>query len=154
MAASLGMLLGVGWLLYLNQQEKRELLAQEEHLFTDFFSPTPKVAPSRPAGPDRVAAPVPPSQLATDSVRLQAAIAGLQRPDRQPAISDLMALSAGPPGHWRASAQWYLALAYLRNNQIADAQALLQTIARLNGHPYQQEARQLLPRLPGFTTTH
>jgi hypothetical protein len=153
MAASVAMLLGVGWVLYQNQQEKRALLAQEQ-LFTDFFSTTLKAAPSRPADPDRVASPIPNSQLATDSVRLQAAVAGLQRSHRQSAISDLVALSAGQPGHWRASAQWYLALAYLRNNQTAEAQALLQTIARLNGHPYQQEARQLLTRLPGSTTAH
>ncbi|WP_018619184.1 hypothetical protein [Spirosoma luteum] len=153
MAASVAMLLGVGWVLYQNQQEKRALLAQEQ-LFTDFYSTTLKAAPSRPTDPDRVAAPIPNSQSFTDSVRLQAAIAGLQRPNRQPAINDLVALSAGQPGHWRASAQWYLALAYLQNNQIAEAQALLQTIARLNGHPYQQEARQLLTRLPGSTTAH
>lgn len=146
MAASVVLLLGVGWLLYQNQQEKQELLAQEQ-LFADFFSTTLKAAPIRPVDPDRAAASSGNGVSTTDSVRLRAAIEGLQRPDPQPALRELQALSAGQPGHWRASAQWYLALGYLHSNQSDQARPLLQTIVGLNGHPYQPEARQLLGQL-------
>ncbi|MBO0935279.1 hypothetical protein J2I47_01835 [Fibrella sp. HMF5335] len=146
MAASLALLLGVGWLLYTNRADKRQELAQNEAAFTHFFSPHLKPAPTLLPDPDRVAAAPENSQSGQDSVRLQVATQGLNRADGQPTIQELTVLAA-KTGHWGASAQWYLALAYLKANQRTQARPLLNKIAQLNGHPYQQEARQLLNQL-------
>lgn len=152
MAASVVLLLGIGWVVHQNQTEKRQDVAQNERLFTKSFSTDLRPLPVVPADPDRLAAspdngPSVTGQSGRDSVRLRGAVAALQRADMPSAIRSLRALAAGEPGHWSASAQWYLALAYLRNNQRADARPLLQTIAQLNGHPYQTDAQQLLNRL-------
>lgn len=149
MAASVVLLLGIGWVVYQSQTEKRQNMAQNERLFTESFSATLRPLPVVPADPDRLAASPDniPSVTGRDSVQLRGAVAALQRADVSSAIRQLRALATGEPGHWRASAQWYLALAYLRNNQRADARPLLRTMARLNGHPYQADAQQLLNRL-------
>ncbi|WP_375446142.1 hypothetical protein [uncultured Fibrella sp.] len=148
MAASLALLLGIGWVVYSNRTEQRQEMAQNDAAFTRFFSPDPKPVPPLPPDPDRVAAPLENSRAAPDSMRLQMAINGLTQPDLQPVITELTALSIRKPGHWSASAQWYLALAYLKTNQRTQARPLLEKIAGLNGHPYQQEARLLLSQLP------
>ncbi len=150
MAASLALLLGIGWVVYANQREKREELAQNTAVFNRFFSPDLKTTPTLLPDPDRVAAAPVTSQSVQDSVRLQVAIQGLNHTDNQSVIQELTVISA-KTGHWSASAQWYLALAYLKNNQRAEAQPLLQKTAQLKGHPYQQEARQLLNQLSAAT---
>ncbi|MEZ0540203.1 anti-sigma factor [Fibrella arboris] len=154
MAASVILAAGVGWLVYTSQREKKAELAQNERVFNAFFSVTLKPVPPLPADPDRLAASPENSRSALDSTRLQTAIQGLPRATLQPVITALRAQSTSRSGHWSASAQWYLALAYLKANQRTQAQPLLETIARLNGHPYQQEARLLLSQLPPSSTTH
>ncbi len=104
MAASLAVLLGIGWLIYANQQEKQQELAQNERVFTRFFSTTPKATPTLPADPDQLAASPDTGQSEADSVRLRAAIDGLQRTDGQPVIDELRVLSTSEGGHWRATA--------------------------------------------------
>jgi anti-sigma factor RsiW len=148
MAASLVLLLGVGWVIYRNQWDDPQTLAQNERVFNTFFSADLKPAPILVADPDRVAASPVDRQAIQDSVRLRKAVSALQQVDSEFSIRELTTLSVGRPGHWSASAQWYLALAYLRNNQPAEARSLLQTMASLNGHPYQSEASQLLRQLP------
>lgn len=152
MAASLTLLLGIGWVVYTNRAEKRQELAQNEAAFNRFFSPDPTPAPTLLPDPDRVAAAPENSQSAVDSVRLRAAIGYLKFTDSQDVIQELTTISA-KTGHWAASAQWYLALAYLKANQRTQAQPLLHKMARLNGHPYQQQARQLLTQLSVATPT-
>lgn len=148
MAASFVLLLGIGWVLYQSQTEKRQELAQNERAFTTFFSVDLKPAPILPSDPDRVAASSETGQARQDSLRLQSAVELIQQTELKPIIRELKSLATAKPGHWSASAQWYLALAYLRNNQRTEALPLLQTITQLNGHPYQQEAQQLLKQLP------
>lgn len=150
MAASLVLLLGIGWLVYSNQRRTvaREELARNERVFNRFYSTNPKLGPSLPPDPDRLAASPDNNLSAADSVRLYGAISGLGRADSQPVINELRTLSTNKAGRWSATAQWYLSLAYLKNNQRAEAQLILQKIAVLKGHPYQQEARQLLAQLP------
>lgn len=150
MAASLALVLGVGWVLYTNWTEKRQELARNEAAFNRFFSPDLKPIPLLLPDPDRVAAPMDNSQSTQDSVRLQTAINEFKNSNSPNSTKELTALSA-KKGHWAASAQWYLALAYLKANQRTQAQPLLQKMAQLNGHPYQQEARQLLTQLPPST---
>lgn len=148
MAASLALLLGIGWLVYSNQRTKREVLAQNERVFDRFYSPVPKAAPAAPVDPDQLAASPDSGLSEADSVRLYGAINGLGQAGSQPVINEFRSLSTDRAGHWRATAEWYLSLAYLKNNQRAEALPILQKIARLKGHPYQQEARQLLTQLP------
>lgn len=147
MAASLVLLLGIGWVLYRNQMEKRQTLAQNERHFNDFFSDELIPAPGIATDPDRLAASPDKNESVQDSVRLRLVVDGMKGEELQPAINELTILSTGKPGHWTASAQWYLALALLRNNQSMEARSRLQTIAQLNGHPYQQEAQRLLNQL-------
>ena len=106
-----------------------------------------KTAPVVVADPDRVAAPQPSSVAAQDSVRLQEAVTLLEQGMAQKAIAQLKPLAQGTPGHWSAGAQWYLALAYLKNDQHGQARPLIGQIAELPGHPYQAEARALLQQL-------
>ncbi|QHV96147.1 anti-sigma factor [Spirosoma endbachense] len=147
MAASVVLVLGIGWVLYRNQTQKQDELAQNERIFNDFFSAEIRSAPPLSDDPDRVSASPDNGQAGADSVRLHALVERLQRTESQPVIDELTDLSASSPGHWSASAQWYLALAYLKNDQRTEAQVLLQKISQLNGHPYQQEARRLLNQL-------
>ncbi|GAB3643718.1 hypothetical protein [Spirosoma arcticum] len=146
MAAVLVIVLGFGWVIYQNQQTERVQLTQNARTFDTFFSPDLKLAPVLAPDPDRAAAPQTES-ASSDSVRLREAVQALQRPDTQAAIDKLSVLIQSAPGHWSASAQWYLALAYLKTNQRQKARALAEQIAGLNGHPYQREATQLLRQL-------
>ncbi|MCB0641243.1 MAG: hypothetical protein KDC44_06365 [Phaeodactylibacter sp.] len=43
--------------------------------------------------------------------------------------------------------EWYLALCFVRENQMGEAEALLDFIAQSPGHPYQGEAGKLLERV-------
>ncbi len=147
MAASLVLLLGIGWVLYQNQADKQLGLAQNERVFNTFFSTDLKPVPNLPADPDRVAASPEDNQSEPDSVRLRSAVETLQRGEFESAIQKLSAISTERPGHWNAVAQWYLALAYVKTNQGPKARQLARQVAALKGHPYQQEARQLLRQL-------
>lgn len=148
MAASVVIVLGVGWVVYRKRMDKQQALAQNERVFSTFFLPALKPSPALAADPDRLAASPDKRQTGVDSARLQSAVGLVRQTDLQSAIQALTDLSSGRPGHWSASAQWYLALAYLRNNQPAETRRILQEISPLNGHPYQTEARQLLRQLP------
>jgi hypothetical protein len=146
MAAAVVLLLGLGWVAYLNRPETDPDRAQNERLFAAYFSPNPKPSPALPPDPDRLTAPSASEAARRDSVRLQAAVAGLSRTEPS-TIRELTALASGTPGHWSASAQWYLALARLQVNERREAETLLRTMAQRNGHPYQSEARRLLSQL-------
>lgn len=145
-AASLVVVLGLGWVAYRNWAERRALTAQNDAAFARFFSPELKPQPAPTPDPDRLGAPLSPAASA-DSARLAAAVARLRRGETPEAIAQLRPLADGPPGHWSASAQWFLALAYLRADERAQAEALLARVAGLNGHPYQSEAQRLRQRL-------
>lgn len=147
MAASVVLLLGIGWVVYETKVKKTPQLAQQEQMFNLFFSAQLKPMPTDVADPDRLAAAPADSQSAADSVRLREAVDALQQANSSLAIEKLRLMAAGRPGHWQASAQWYLALAYIRTNQPGKALPLLRTIGGLKGHPYQAEARQLRDRL-------
>lgn len=147
MAASIALLLGVGWILYRNQTEKRQELVANEQIFRSYFSTALKPAPVRPVDPDRLGTPSDNTPPSSDSIRLYQAVRAMQQAALSPVISELTALSKARPGHWSASAQWYLALAYIRNNQRTEAKSVLKTITLQNGHPYQSEAQQLLKKM-------
>lgn len=152
MAAVLVLVLGFGWVIYRNQATPQTQLAQNTRTFDAFFSPDLRPLPVLSPDPDRVAAP--PTGVRTnadpDSLRLHAAVLALRGSETQAAIDSLGVLTRAAPGHWSASAQWYLALAYLKSNQRRKAGQLTQQIAGLNGHPYQGEAKRLLGQLSGI----
>ncbi|MCB0687524.1 MAG: hypothetical protein KDC53_13405 [Saprospiraceae bacterium] len=49
---------------------------------------------------------------------------------------------------WGVKAEWYRALALLKNNQLDQAKVILQKIANAKDHRYQREATQALEKLP------
>ncbi|MCY7351671.1 MAG: tetratricopeptide repeat protein [Cytophagaceae bacterium] len=146
-AASVVLLLGLGWVVYQNRADERVDVAQNQQRFERFFSTNLKPTPLSPPNPDQLGAPQNSDQPNPDSLRLQEAITALQRQDTQTALNTLQALTQKSPGHWPASAQWYLALTYLQTNQRDQSISLLQQIAALRGHPYQREAQRLLGEL-------
>ncbi len=135
-AASLVLLLGLGWLWFRPVDTGAQLADQYIH--------APKSAPSRiDENEDRLGAPLPTTQVQQDSLQLQQAVALLQSGQVNAAVSQLKSLTQHITNHWNASAQWYLALAYLKNQQSQQARVLIDSIAETTGHPYQREAQQL-----------
>ncbi|GAB4027947.1 hypothetical protein [Spirosoma gilvum] len=143
MAACTVLALGLGWVVYRYQSQT----SRTAEAFNSAFSTTLKPAPVTSPDPDRLGAAPSDSITTFDSVRLQGAITSLQRNDMRAALNQLDLLVKGTSGHWQASAQWYLALAYLKNRQTEQAEQLIQQIASLSGHPYQPEAQRLLKQL-------
>ena len=149
-AASVLLLVGLGWALFQNWSDKQALMAQNKKSFDTYFSPVPKPQPVAPLDPDRVAAPAESAQTRSDSVRLTEAIDALKQNDARLAISRLTSLSQDRPGHWSASAQWYLALAYLKAHQREEARKIARQLADQIGHPYQEEARELIEQIQHY----
>jgi hypothetical protein len=146
-AASVLLLAGLGWALFQNWSDKQALMAQNEKSFDTYFAPVPKPQPVVPIDPDRVAAPAESAQTRSDSIRLTEAIKALQQNDTRLAISQLTSISQGKPGHWSATAHWYLTLAYLKANQREEARKTARQLTDQNGHPYQEEARELIEQI-------
>ncbi|MBC8156261.1 MAG: hypothetical protein H7Z72_25525 [Bacteroidetes bacterium] len=151
-AASLVLLIGVGWFFLWRQSMPAPDALQRDKAFYAAFTPDLKSAPVPPTDPDRLGAASPNQSDSQDSLQLQQGVILLQRQQVQPAITQLQPIAEGLPGHWRATAQWYLALAYLKNGQPSQTDSLLAIIVVSNGHPYQLEARQLADQLPNPST--
>lgn len=114
------------------------------------FKPTPKAAPLPIEPPDETdaAGMADTAAVAQDSLAVWQGARLLQQRQLREAIPVLQkTVLEGYPGHWRACAEWYLSLAYLRNRQRREARSILTRIARTDGHPYQEEARKLRSRL-------
>ncbi|WP_144036012.1 tetratricopeptide repeat protein [Spirosoma fluviale] len=120
--------------------------ANADHLLADaFFRASPKNAPVFSPGPDTdAAAPDDSAAVAIDSANVLRGASLLKRRRDQEAATILQQIVLeGYPGHWRATAEWYLSLAYLRIDKPREARAILSRIARTKGHPYEAEARRL-----------
>lgn len=181
-AACLAALLGVGWLIWWQQQPvpghgpmaqndttsitppltqpdsitkdpppalvppADDLLAENNRRLSNaYFNDTPKPAPTPGSSEELDADPLTDSTaIARDSASVYRAArlmgGGL---DRQAADTLQKVVVQGYPGHWRATAEWYLCLAYLRQNGRQQARAILNRIARTAGHPYQADAKRL-----------
>lgn len=135
-AASLVLLVGLGWLWLRPVDTGAQLADQYIHATKSAPSPIDE-------GEDRLGTPLPTTQLQQDSLQLQQAVALLQSGQVETALSQLKPLTQHITNHWNASAQWYLALAYLKNQQSQQARILIDSIAETTGHPYQREAHQL-----------
>lgn len=147
-AASVVLLVGIGLFIFWKQEIPNPDTMKRDKAFYSAFTPDLKPAPYSPIDPDRLGAALPYPVENQDSVQLQQGISLLQQQRLQPAIARLQPIAQGLPGHWRASAQWFLALAYLKNGQPAQTDSLLTLIAESGGHPYQLEARHLTSQLP------
>ncbi|MFT4032229.1 MAG: hypothetical protein QM669_07400 [Siphonobacter sp.] len=140
-AASLALVIGFGW--YITQTNSTQLA--EEQVADEFFSPAVKAAPVFPTDPDLLGASN--TEQGQDSLQLAQALTLLKDPQIAAAINNLQAIASRGHNHWGASAQWYLALAYLKNHQREQGKKLLTNIATTKGHPYQIEATQVLQKL-------
>lgn len=126
--------------------ESTDLLAEtNRRLSKTYFNSTPKPAPAFVSGEDIDADPLTDSvAIAHDSASVWRAARLLGRGQGQQAADTLRkVVEQGYPGHWRATAEWYLCLAYLAQNQRPQARAILNRIARTKGHPYQADAKRL-----------
>lgn len=115
-----------------------------------YFSPTPKANPAPVELPIEIDAGTTPDSvlIAQDSLAVGQGVGFLQQKQERKAIGVLeKTVLEGYPGHWRACAEWYLSLAYLRDRQSGKALAILNRIARTDGHPYQQEAGELRKKM-------
>ncbi len=147
-AAALVLILGISWFFFWKQTLPSPTALQRDNAFYTAFTTDLKPAPSPPADPDRLgASPMYPAGQ-QDSMEVQRGVRLLQNQQTQLAIRQLQPVAQGLPGHWRASAQWYLALAYLKNGQTPQTDSLLTLITSANGHPYQLEARRLSSQFP------
>lgn len=108
----------------------------QEELFLTYFESTPRVGvdsnPSRfGLVGDRH------SKLRQDSVYLYNGIRELTNGNNRQAIIYLKKAADGVRGMRYATADWYLGLAYLRTNQLDNAEYLINAIAETEIHPYQ-----------------
>lgn len=60
------------------------------------------------------------------------------------AISSLNIITADGESRFRQPAEWYLALAYLKIEDVAKAKALLSKVMETDGHPYRGRATELM----------
>ena len=65
----------------------------------------------------------------------------------QPAITSLKQLANESDYEFQANAQWYLALAYLRDEQLEKSKTILIQISQTPNHPYMTEAKELLSKI-------
>jgi hypothetical protein len=125
-------------------------------LFKQFFEPTIRL--TRLIIDDRFGTgnvPEPPepggSRISADTVAIRAAISSLERGRPRQAIRQLRPTLGCPLPDWQANARWFLALAYLRAQQPAEARPLLTQLARRSPGQgsalYQTEAVSLLKAL-------
>lgn len=127
-----------------------DLLAETNRRLSEaYFKNTPKPAPIFDPGDELDADPLTDSTaIARDSASVWRAARLLGSGQGQEAADTLQKVVVqGYPGHWRATAEWYLCLAYLRQNQRQQARAILNRIARTQGHPYQSDAKRLRKEL-------
>ncbi|MBO9639580.1 MAG: hypothetical protein J7576_15520 [Siphonobacter aquaeclarae] len=129
-AASLALLLGIGWWWWAGQATDRYLAAGPK--------PEPVLLPDD----ERLGAS--PERHTADSLALTAALSTLRNTGAESAIPALEKVASQPLNHWTASAEWYLAIAYRKEGRKEDARRLLERIAATEGHPYQAEAAKEL----------
>jgi hypothetical protein len=131
-------------------------------LYRQYFKPTLRLDPvvirdrfgaSNVPGVDApgVDAPAPANTLRTDTVAIRAAIRLLEQGQPRQAIRQLRPTLGCLLPDWQANARWFLALAYLRAEQPAEARPLLAQLARRSSGTrqplYQTEAMSLLKAL-------
>ena len=138
MAASVTLLLGLGWLFFVKGPNAEKLYAAN-------FSAQAK-QPYRVSDPEIMGSPRQPTEQ-VDSIQVAQAIELLQKDVMQKATESLQNVAQSSGNHWGRVAEWYLALAYLKKDRIEEARKQLQAITQDKSHPYYQEATSLLNEL-------
>lgn len=138
MAASVVLLIGLGWFLFLKEPDN-------EKLYTANFSAQPKPH-SRQTDPETMGGSGQ-SHPQTDSLQVEQAIRFLQVNDTQQAEKSFREVARESNNHWSRVAEWYLALTYLKKNDLEKARAMLRTMGQMAGHPYGSEAETLLKQI-------
>ena len=131
MAASVTLLLGLGWFFFGKGPDTAQLYAAH-------FSTQPK-QPSRVIDPEIMGSPRQPAQQ-IDSVQVAKAIELLKVDNTSQAAESLRKVARESGNHWGRVAEWYLVLAYLKANDRNEAHKQLQPIIQDTNHPYYPEA--------------
>ncbi|MEM1324400.1 MAG: hypothetical protein AAGI23_00520 [Bacteroidota bacterium] len=82
----------------------------------------------------------------TDTIQFFSGVSALAVGQYETAIANLEAV-VEIEGRFQREANWYLALSYLKSEEIEVAKEILTSIQKNNDHPYQKEATQLLEEL-------
>lgn len=138
MAASVVLLLGLGWFFFVESPDT-------EALYATHFSAQPK-QPSVRIDPEIMGSPSQSTER-TDSIQVVLAIQLLQAAKVELAIESLQRVARNSGNYWGRVAEWYLALAFLKNNKPEDARKQLLTIVQDTKHPYFQESVAILNEL-------
>lgn len=138
MAASVVLLLGVGWFFFVKGPDA-------DQLYTAHFSAQPK-QPTRIPDPEIMGSSRIPSEQ-TDSIQVAQAIGLLQTDNTPKAAEALQKVAQESGNHWGRVAEWYLTLAYLKADERKKARKQLQSIIQDTNHPYYQDAATLLTEL-------
>jgi len=115
-------------------------------LFAEAISTNPTI--KSPFATERLG--VSPRQLRrweADSTTLFQGIQSLRAGRPAAALVQLDSLANSPTPEFAQYAQWYQALAFLKQNKLSQARRMLNRIAADNTHMYQAQARQLLSEL-------
>ena len=124
-----------------------QLANQNEKLFDTYFTPSIRRQLPNSANDERLTAPRPRSEsfqrIAQDTTDILSGIRLLRRGNARQAISTLEPTTSCVLPEWQANARWFLALAYLKNNQKDKAREQLQALLNGQSDLYQQEAQAL-----------
>ena len=120
-----------------------------EVLFATYFTPVLRKRAVAPDPTRLTARPdlPPPERIAADTVAIKLGIALLKRGKTRAAIRELEPTTRCVLPDWQANARWFLALAYLRNNQPRQARVQLQLLTTDSTRLYKAEAGQLLNKM-------
>ncbi|GAA4418841.1 hypothetical protein GCM10023187_52650 [Nibrella viscosa] len=132
-------------------RRKNQADTRYAQLFKENFKPTVRHNPEEPADKPRFAAPRSVMEarlrIPEDTAAILAGIQLLRQGKIRQAITRLQPATDCALPDWQANAQWFLALAYLRNNQPAKARPLLQRLTAEPTELYQSQAQRLLTNL-------
>jgi hypothetical protein len=118
----------------------------QEQLFAAYFDTIPRVAVD--SHPARFARSVEQyKKLQADSVNLFKGIYELKKGNTRKSIAYFQKSLDGVQGLWYNNSTWYLGLAYLRLNELATAEYLINEISEMEIQPYQLLAAELYKQI-------
>lgn len=146
-AASVILLLGIGWFFFLAPSSG----PSPADLANRFEPPTLRLDPTTRNGEPLLTGPGPDQLarrqgIARDTAAIRAGLTLLQNNKPAEAITRLQSARNCPLPDWQANARWLLALAYLQTDQVTKARNELTSVQKTTY--FGQEAGQLLRELP------
>ncbi len=129
-----------------SKEDLKIVATWQEQLFAAYFDTIPRVAVD--SHPSRFARSAEQYQkLQGDSVNLFKGIYELKNGNTRKSISYLQKSAEGVQGLWYNNSTWYLGLAYLRLNELATAEYLINEISEMEIQPYQLLAAELYKQI-------